>query len=481
MRPDWDKITEEAFNSEEIHDFSKDYCRRRAELQGGTTMEKRRITQKTHRFSSRIAATAAALIVIPTATVGVLHFAPSGDKKGGSKQGAAIEDTTAVSENIYGAEATDITSEAVTEALTTTEAAKQEATAIDEFGVEVAPLDNDDPSYLKGNYQMVFRNHVPEGFVGIDGGVLCYDPPTNDHGASITPSWFYNVNGSYKDVFAKYDNEMEYTGTITYNTEYGARECDIFVNTTNGDSKYLIKFENTNFVGVLDITEGVENEAIDNFISQIQIMTKAQLEEEEDLCLLVGGPSTNGLNDPEAAMDDSDVFRFSAQVAMAYDFKVNHAPAGYNLDNHEGDNCIYSNPSDDHAICFSIYNYGGKQYEGKFVNYRTSNSVNDFLDHTDVYGADDGDDKITYICSRKEGPYNGETQDEWNDRKANGWDNRDVIVFNGETGYAVTFTVNDHMSDEELKKVIDGIEFVKLDTPKTVTNYLPWFVSGEAK
>ena len=37
------------------------------------------------------------------------------------------------------------------------------------------------------------------------------------------------------------------------------------------------------------------------------------------------------------------------------------------------------------------------------------------------------------------------------------------------------------MSDEELKKVIDGIEFVKLDTPKTVTNYLPWFVSGEAK
>ncbi len=474
MRPDWDKITEEAFNSEEIHDFSKDYCRRRAELQGGTTMEKRRITQKTHRFSSRIAATAAALIVIPTATVGVLHFAPSGNKNDDTKHGAAIEDTSIATE---GQEVTAVTD--LSEEQTTIDAPEEETTLAPE-GAEAEPtLDADDPSYMKGNYQMVFYQ-VPGPFVGIDRGIFSYEP-TNDAEETITPSWFYNVNGSYKDIFAKYDNEMEYTGTITYNTEYGARECDIFVNTTNGDSKYLIKFENTNFVGVLDITEGVENEAIDNFISQIQIMTKAQLEEEEDLCLLVGGPSTNGQSDPEAAMEDSDVFRFSAQVAMAYDFKVNHTPAGYNLDNREGDNWIYSNPSDDHAICFSIYNYGGKQYEGKFGNYLTSNSVNDFLDHTDVYGADDGDDKITYICSRKEGPYNGETQDEWNDRKANGWDNRDVIVFNGETGYAVTFTVNDHMSDEELKKVIDGIEFVKLDTPKTVTNYLPWFVSGEAK
>ena len=61
MRPDWDKITEEAFNSEEVHDFSADYCRRRAELQGGTSMETRRITQKTRRFNTRLAATAAGL------------------------------------------------------------------------------------------------------------------------------------------------------------------------------------------------------------------------------------------------------------------------------------------------------------------------------------------------------------------------------------------------------------------------------------
>ncbi|MCR4861069.1 MAG: hypothetical protein K5884_00420 [Ruminococcus sp.] len=503
MRPDWDKITDEAFNSEEVHDFSADYCRRRAELQGGTSMEKRRITQKTRRFNTRIAATAAALLVIPTATVGVLHFAPSGDNNDG-KQGAAVEETTAVvtatetvtateiapsTENIYGEEVTAVTTAAVTEALTnmaeteTETAVAEEAATGEEMGIAVTPLDSDDPSYLKGNYQMVFRDHVPEGFVGIEGGVLCYDPPTNDNGASITPSWFYNVNGSYKKVFSKYENEMEYTGTITYNTAYGARECDIFRSTTNGDEKYLIKFENTNFVGVLDITEGVENEAIDNFISQIQIMTKAQLEEEEDVCLLVGGPSTNGPSDPEAAMEDSDVFRFSAQVEMVYDVKVNHAPAGYNLGNHEGDSWIYSNPSDGHAIYFTIYNYGGEMYKQKLQSYLTSNSVNDFLDHTDIYIPDEtaACQKVAHICYRKEGPYKTETQEEWNERKAKGWDNRDVIVFNGDTDYAVGFTVNDHMSDEELKKVIDGIEFVKRDTPEKTTNYLPWFVSGEAK
>ena len=77
MRTDWKKITEEAFSSDEIHVFSEDYCRRRSELQGGITMEKKRITQKTNRFNARIAATAAAFLVIPAATIGVTHFAQS--------------------------------------------------------------------------------------------------------------------------------------------------------------------------------------------------------------------------------------------------------------------------------------------------------------------------------------------------------------------------------------------------------------------
>lgn len=487
MRPDWDKITEEAFNSEEVHDFSADYCRRRAELQGGTSMEKRRITQKTRRFNTRIAATAAALLIIPTATVGALHFAPSGDKNDGKKLGAAVEEatgTSAATEADTGAsEVTAVTSEAVTEALTTMAAAEQETTAaapeqettMAPEGAEVNPAtDSEDPSYLGGNYQMVFRQ-APEGFVGIDGGAFCQE--FSDE--CITPSWFYNVEGSYKRIFAECEKEMKFTGTVTYNNEYGTRECDVFVDTKSNATKYLIKFENTNFVGVLDIESGIDGEAISNFINAIEIRTKAELDECSDDCILVGGNSTNGLSDPEAAMLDSDVFMFSAQVDMVYDLKVNYSPAGYNLDRKDEDSWIYSNPSDNHSIYFTIYNYGAEAYRDRLMKYLTSNSANDFLDHAEQNNA--GSEKQVYICYRKEGPYNGETQEEWNKRKTNGWDNRDVIIFNGTTGYAINFTVNDHMSDEELEKVIDGIEFVKRDTPRKTTSYLPWLIGSDAQ
>ena len=40
MKTDWNKIVEEAFESNETHVFSEKYCRRRSELQGGNTMEK---------------------------------------------------------------------------------------------------------------------------------------------------------------------------------------------------------------------------------------------------------------------------------------------------------------------------------------------------------------------------------------------------------------------------------------------------------
>lgn len=472
MRPDWDKITEEAFNSEETHDFSKDYCRRRAELQGGTTMEKRRITQKTHRFSSRIAATAAALIVIPTATVGVLHFAPSGNKNDDTKHGAAIEDTSIATEGQEVTAVTDLSEEQ------TTVDAPEEETSLAPEGAEVEPtLDADDPSYMKGNYQMVFYQ-VPGPFVGIDRGIFSYEP-TDDAEETITPSWFYNVNGSYKDFYKKCESEMTYNSTGTVTGKYGTIEWDMFRDNENELERFLLKFENTNFVGVLDVTEGIDNEDLIVFIDNIDIMTKAELDACEDPFILVGGSSTNDLGDPEAAMLGSDVFHFSAEVEMEYDLKVNYTPAGYNLDNKEDSSWIYSDPSSNHAIDFKLYKYGTEAYKEKLIHYCTSNEVNDFLDKTDRSNSEGGKDG--YICFRKEGPYKTETLEEWEERKANGWDNRDILIFNGETGYAVNFTVNDRMSDEELQKVIDGIEFVKRDTPRTETNYLPWIVSGETK
>lgn len=357
MRPDWDKITDEAFDSEEVHDFSADYCRRRAELQGGTSMEKRRITQKTRRFNTRLAATAAALLVIPTATVGVLHFAPSGDNNDG-KQGAAVEETTALTEGDETSAATEPETETVTVTVTgtyavaeaetldpagaeeeskpesetaaepvTTVTAPEQETADHPMGEEVTTqaleaievprvivaLEDDDPSYLKGNYQMVFHNKVPDKFVAVEAGILYYDPPVNDVDASIAPSWFYNVNGSYDKICKRLEADMGKPEKLVLTGEYGRKECEIFGASGEGESiiegkVVIIKFPETNFVGELTVHGDVPAEALSAFINAIDLRTKAQLNESSDYCLLVGGHSTNGPEDPEAACLDSDVF-----------------------------------------------------------------------------------------------------------------------------------------------------------------------------
>lgn len=81
MRPDWDKITEEAFSSDEDHVFSVNYLRRRDELISSVDKaesgKRRRISVK-HRRSFGMAATAAALILIPAATIAALNLAPKG-------------------------------------------------------------------------------------------------------------------------------------------------------------------------------------------------------------------------------------------------------------------------------------------------------------------------------------------------------------------------------------------------------------------
>ena len=69
---EWDRIAEEAFSSGSTHIFSEDYCRRRAELLRGVTMKKTNSVKR--RFNSRIAAAAAAFIIIPGATIAGTHF-----------------------------------------------------------------------------------------------------------------------------------------------------------------------------------------------------------------------------------------------------------------------------------------------------------------------------------------------------------------------------------------------------------------------
>ena len=99
MKPDWDKITEEAFSSDEDHVFSVSYIRRRDELLRGAEKEskdKRKGISVKCRAGLGMAATAAALILIPAATMIALNLAPkgSGESLPDSRQNASITDNT---------------------------------------------------------------------------------------------------------------------------------------------------------------------------------------------------------------------------------------------------------------------------------------------------------------------------------------------------------------------------------------------------
>ena len=99
MRPDWDKITEEAFSSDEDHVFSVNYLRRRDELLRGAdkaAKDKRKGISVKRRAGLGMAATAAALILIPAATMVALKLAPkgSGESFPDGRQNASVTDMT---------------------------------------------------------------------------------------------------------------------------------------------------------------------------------------------------------------------------------------------------------------------------------------------------------------------------------------------------------------------------------------------------
>lgn len=98
---EWKKIVDDAFSSDSTHIFSDAYCNRRADLQRGAVMK--RVTSNQKRSYKSIAATAAAMILIPTVTIAGTHFAVH--KDGNSNDKAAevvVEATTDAAESYKG-------------------------------------------------------------------------------------------------------------------------------------------------------------------------------------------------------------------------------------------------------------------------------------------------------------------------------------------------------------------------------------------
>ena len=105
---EWDKIAEEAFNSGETHIFSDNYCRRKAEMQGGITMKRNRGTSGKIKQRSGMAAAAAAFILVPGITIAGTHLLSNKASTTGPADEVIVEPSSV--------ESTTVLLEAITEA-----------------------------------------------------------------------------------------------------------------------------------------------------------------------------------------------------------------------------------------------------------------------------------------------------------------------------------------------------------------------------
>ncbi len=105
---EWDKIAEEAFNSGGTHIFSDNYCRRKAEMQGGITMKRNRGTSGKIKQRSGMAAAAAAFILVPGITIAGTHLLSNKASTTGPADEVIVEPSSV--------ESTTVLLEAITEA-----------------------------------------------------------------------------------------------------------------------------------------------------------------------------------------------------------------------------------------------------------------------------------------------------------------------------------------------------------------------------
>ena len=275
MRTDWKKITEEAFSSDEVHVFSEDYCRRRSELQGGITMEKKRITQKTNRFNARIAATAAAFLVIPAATIGVTHFAQSsGDSSKTKDHAAAVTEAAIVPENTT---LTDSTmSIVVTETQFTTIEAEIDG---EETAVPAKEISIDECTLNFENVPDIFQRNQRGGKFNYKGG------------AGISPTWIHGEGKTLDEILDQEFNGKLFSSESTedYVLDKDGLEWHVYVSNRaakNGMDKakgwfnrdVVIKFGDIDTMMHLYVFETVTDDDLRAFIESLEFRRGATTE-----------------------------------------------------------------------------------------------------------------------------------------------------------------------------------------------------------
>ena len=449
MRTDWDKITEEAFESDEMHIFSEDYCRRRAEIQGGITMEKKRENIKRRRFSASAAAAAAALVLIPAGTVGAIHFASSGSKNSGEKYGAQVE-TTTVTETLAAEE---------------TSAADIEASAINEdTGEEVA---------VKTRY-MAVPDPLPDGWVAIDGVFArkySYIDQAEDEGSTIAREnsenssyvSYYMLSGEvYDDVYKELSGKSEVVGWPEPESPRLEKSVTEFKHDRDDgyDRDILIKFKDSDDFVALAVYYDVKQEYLYDLVQSFKLVkvdetTIPQASDENKAINEDNGEKVPVAEAEEAVQVDDSITNI----------EYNYLPEGLVRDENNFKFRYYIDGEFQGGGITPLLSKCSEGVDFDSVLDEYFNREGDHSESVEEYDVGEGkDEKHVYISYNKGGPREPEfegdrriTEEDWKYMQSNGWYNRKAVVRFADGVHYAELEIHSSLNDEELRKFIEGM------------------------
>lgn len=294
---EWKKIVDDAFSSDSTHIFSDAYCNRRADLQRGAVMK--RVTSNQKRSYKGIAATAAAMILIPTVTIAGTHFAVHKDGNSNDKAAEVV------------VEATTETTEALTEIVTEPVMAENGAMA-----------EESDKGFEHVNdYELQFVNtdgFETDGFkyhkAGIDasGGITPDGPYRAKDFDAFKEAMFnqaaYSSSGKTEEYIIDMDeNASDRPPMKVYVSKRAFDENDDYVkNSTNGyfDRDVAIQFLGSQYCAHLYVHTSITDEDLRYFIEGLRFVPCDPSENNNDVA---AEPIDDGNNADTETTDISPV------------------------------------------------------------------------------------------------------------------------------------------------------------------------------
>ncbi len=423
-KTEWEKITEEAFSSDEVHEFSESYCRRRAELQGGTFMKKRERTN-TRRFNMRAASIAAAFVLIPVGTVGAIHFA-SGGNGGTSQPAAEVEEAAGTSDAVEATVSGDL------------------ITINEDTGEEVA---------AKTRY-MAVPDPLPEGWVATDGIFVrkySYIDQAEDEGSTIAREnsenssyvSYYMFSGEvYDDIYKELSGKSEVVGWPEPESPRLEKSVTEFKHERDDgyDRDILIKFKDSDDFVALAVYYDVKQEDLYDLVQSFKLVkvdetTIPQASDENKAINEDNGEEVPVAEEAVAQVDD---------IEVPIDVKFNYMPEGLVEEGDVTYGCIrcFKYKDYDNGISATLYGSAGKDINDLAKESRLDDEQYDSFP-SKTFDVDTGDETrnvyYRHISNEDSGVYA-------------------VIVKFNNSDFAADLTVMDEIPEEELVKFIKGME-----------------------